>query len=538
VGLDVFVKNTMILTISLLLISCGSDDTSDGQTGVTAKVAYFVDSGVRGLEYNSNSYQGITDTNGGFEFETGEVTIFSFKGLQLGSITTTNETNLITPFDLFDTTDIDNQSVINTLVFLQSLDNDRNPRNGISLPEYIDTLPDSSSLDISSVNFQTLILPALYAAGLGSIDLVSESDSQAHFNNTLLNASATPNLVGRWITRTTTDGDINGTYIFNADLTFNGFEIDECANNGNFWVASESSGTRNCTFENITGNWLLNDTLLTLNGQVGSNNISDTCSIISSSTNFIEANCVYQGSSLGSELIRFERDITELTNSLITNTYREVSAGDSSFTQLTFNADLTGSYVYYKSDGLAQAGAGDRGDFTWATSDSQIMVTGTDNSDEAFTNTWTVDNNIRGAFVVANSNSDGENAAGALIPDFDASLAEVLFDQAVFGVYGAVSGECKSIYIVNSQILRKDASVGVTTDICDYSSPIILPDSQDEVVFSISYANGSLIIEQGNEREICWPIAYNSLSTHVGFSYLACATEGSSTFDLKILRGL
>ena len=45
--------------------------------------------------------------------------------------------SIITPFEIANSKDINNKTVTNILVFLQSLDEDGNPNNGIQIPQNV-----------------------------------------------------------------------------------------------------------------------------------------------------------------------------------------------------------------------------------------------------------------------------------------------------------------------------------------------------------------------------------------------------------------
>lgn len=525
------------LSLVVILVACGGggseSDPSGGSVANDTLTAFFIDSGVAGLNYQSTSFQGVTDSNGGFPFNAGEVTAFSFNGLQIGSITTTSASNVITPFDLFNTTDINNQSVKNTLVLLQSLDNDQNPDNGISLPT-------GSSLDLSLLNIADAAFQTNLLNTAGVTSLVSESDAISHFSATLLTVNATTVMDGRWIMREAQEGDVHSVVTFESNGVLTSTESETCPE-GDYWAASESSIKRNCSEVKITGTWDLSGKNLTMSNV----DFTDNCTILTSSKNLITANCIFYGSGLGTELTRFERDIPTFSNSLIDNRYRELTAGGStSFTQVLFSEDLSGSYTVFNENGVAPNEPGDLGDFTWNTTSSSISIDGIDNNAEAFSETWTLQNQVNGALAVSFIDSDtGQPNASILIPNFNDNLAKDIIEQVVYGVYDANSGACKQIYYFNNshsvKPLRKQSSINASDDICDYSSPVVIPEPGDQGVYLVSVVNGAFIITQGGiEQEVCWPIQYSSLSANSSFFTVACAKENSTAFNLEIWRGL
>lgn len=534
-----------IIGISILLAACGGDGggNSDQSDSTPQQTAYFIDSGVTGLEYSSSSYQGITDNNGGFLFSPGETTTFSYYGLILGSVVTATDSSIFTPLDLFATTDVNNLAVRNTLVFLQSLDSDQIAGNGINLTRFdSSTQPDFSSLDITNANFQGNLLPALTSLS-STLTPVAESDALDHFNNTLITLNAVTFLEGRWITRDAKFGDVGAVYTFvaNGNLTVNDF--DDCANNETSWSSTEAHARRNCTVVILSMTWVLDGKKLTMTAE----GLNDSCTIISSSPYAIEANCVFTGSGLGLELIRFERDITELSNNLVASRYRELEPGNLSYTEQTFNSDLTGSYHYFDENEIITLE--DTGNFSWATSASQLSYSGTDGASLAFSGTVDFGEDVNGAW---------NNTTSILVPDFDDSLVRNFFSYGTaISVYDAINGQCKRLYNFNNidagnggaptasspGFLAKIENGGSNPDICDASNGLRLPDgnSPDDYTISISDGGeGAFVIAKpfdGSYREICWPVSYSTTSDAGSISVLACSINGSP-FEFEIWRSL
>ncbi len=124
------------LTFAALLtqgfISCSSDDGDTGTApGPGVSTGIFLDCEVEGLTYQSgNNPPAQTDENGVFTYTSGETLSFSVGGVQLGTLT--DGAPVCTPFDF----------VIpeNIARFLQSLDADGDPSNGIDLRAASDAL--------------------------------------------------------------------------------------------------------------------------------------------------------------------------------------------------------------------------------------------------------------------------------------------------------------------------------------------------------------------------------------------------------------
>jgi hypothetical protein len=145
-------KFGLFIGLVLSLVACGGGSGSTQSSSTTSttsetKTGTFIDSPVMGLRYNSTSHSGITNSAGEFRYTDDEVVTFSLGGIELGSSIAQDE---ITPLDLLGVDSLDDaiseglfDQLINMLVFLQSLDRDHNPENGIDLGDLDITLADA-----------------------------------------------------------------------------------------------------------------------------------------------------------------------------------------------------------------------------------------------------------------------------------------------------------------------------------------------------------------------------------------------------------
>ncbi|MDA3896097.1 MAG: MopE-related protein [Desulfobacteraceae bacterium] len=161
----------------------GSDNSSNGSTVIEG---VFLDSAVEGLNYKTDTQTGITDNNGTFKYQENEVITFSIGSIDLGQ--TTGKT-IITPIDLVEgATDANNNQVINICRLLQTLDDDSNVDNGITIAETVNNAAKVISIDFNAdVNqFDETVesdidkLTSLTSAGRR--ELVSVNDAQDHIN--------------------------------------------------------------------------------------------------------------------------------------------------------------------------------------------------------------------------------------------------------------------------------------------------------------------------------------------------------------------
>lgn len=174
-----------VFFLSLFLFSCGGDDTSliiTGNTGgsssggtgnqdsdlptppapdrvpfeqlVATSVAAeafgtVVDSPVSGLRYKSGNHYGITDSAGKYGYLQGESVEFFIGDIRIGHAVTPSAR--VTPFEMANS---DPQVALNIARFLQSLDNDAIPANGIHLHDAVHPLAADTAVDFSSPDWQ------------------------------------------------------------------------------------------------------------------------------------------------------------------------------------------------------------------------------------------------------------------------------------------------------------------------------------------------------------------------------------------------
>lgn len=105
-----------------------------GGGGPEIRVGVFTDSPVSGVRYRTESQEGVTAADGTFLYEDGEIVRFWLGDLELGSAAAAAT---LSPLDLVEGADINDNRVTNMLVLLQSLDEDRTLNNGIQISEAI-----------------------------------------------------------------------------------------------------------------------------------------------------------------------------------------------------------------------------------------------------------------------------------------------------------------------------------------------------------------------------------------------------------------
>lgn len=174
------------LLILPFIAACGSSDDSktSQDTPQTTKTGQFIDSAVANVNYSTATQSGKTNSDGEFEYVEGETVTFSIGDIDLPSATSKPQ---VTPLDLVEDGTVDATEVVNIARFLQTLDSDGDPSNGITIEDAVHNAAANISIDFSAADFasnQTLI-NFIADAVSESATLVSETDAKAHLNATL-----------------------------------------------------------------------------------------------------------------------------------------------------------------------------------------------------------------------------------------------------------------------------------------------------------------------------------------------------------------
>ena len=181
-----------LLVLAAVCVSCsGGSDSNGGSDSAfeTAKTGTFIDSVVEGLEYRTPTQSGITGSNGMFENKNKETVTFSIGAVVIGQAMAKAYMN---PIDIVaEAVDETHPAVVNICRFLQSLDEDGNVDERITISETIryelkgsppinfNQSPEDFSND---VDVQTLFdtLNALGVFPSGDRELVSAAEAVGH----------------------------------------------------------------------------------------------------------------------------------------------------------------------------------------------------------------------------------------------------------------------------------------------------------------------------------------------------------------------
>jgi hypothetical protein len=142
---------TMLATAvaAMVLSACGgSDSAQSGSNAAPASVSgVFLDAEVEGLDYETASVKDSTKADGGFSCKSGETVSFSAGGIKLGSAACGQ---VITPLELAKSATPKDETVINRLLALQTLDEDQDPSNGIRITSAVKTALNAQALDFNA----------------------------------------------------------------------------------------------------------------------------------------------------------------------------------------------------------------------------------------------------------------------------------------------------------------------------------------------------------------------------------------------------
>ena len=179
-------KFSFLILMLSLIAACSSGGGDDGSGGGNVSEGVFLDSAVEGVRFTSATQNGFTDSKGTFLYLQGEVVSFYIGDILLGSA---SGKALITPLDFVPgAVDANNQQVTNILRFLQTLDQDSNPDNGIVIPNLVFTMAAGQTLDftLSTSDFESFTdaLVAFLTSG-ATTSLIDVSEAIAHFQETL-----------------------------------------------------------------------------------------------------------------------------------------------------------------------------------------------------------------------------------------------------------------------------------------------------------------------------------------------------------------
>jgi hypothetical protein len=264
----------ILISLALLgLTACGGGGGGSASSGENTGV--FVDSEVGGVRFVTATREGTTDSTGSFTYASGETVSFYVGDILIGQAT---GSPLITPVQLVSgADDATDPTVTNIARFLQTLDEDGNPDNGITITDSVIALTAGQSVNFneSTTDFtnngavQTLVATLTAATSAGARSLVSVADAQSHLNSSIFNAfsgawSGTYTSSydsGTWSVIISTNGSISGSGVDGDGDVFTISGSVNTSGNASLTAGGTSSGARfsgTADYSNgtISGTWV------------------------------------------------------------------------------------------------------------------------------------------------------------------------------------------------------------------------------------------------------------------------------------------
>lgn len=169
------------------LVACGGGSSSSGSNSPnqpSTQTGVFLDSPVSNIGYRTETLEGVTNSLGEYEYIEGETVTFFIGDLELPSVVAKGT---VTPLDLAGSDDTSNSTVVNIIRLLQSLDENGNPSDGITITEIAKNSATQVDFTLSVSDFEssTGVVNLVENSGSTNVALVSESDAISHFESTL-----------------------------------------------------------------------------------------------------------------------------------------------------------------------------------------------------------------------------------------------------------------------------------------------------------------------------------------------------------------
>lgn len=225
-----------LLFSAVFLVACGGAENSVKDNTVK-QTGQFIDAPVGNVDiYQSGLKVSTTDSQGYFQYTDGVDISFQLGKLVLGS---TSPKKIITPLNLSN----NKTDVVEILVVLQSLDEDKNPDNGIYiLDETKQKLKTSLDLSKSNVTVKNTVLKDIPSLSLVSSDNAvkhfKQSAKQYNISTSMLDTASTP------VSSPASNSTSNSTNSSSGGLSSNSIgSVEQSSNSSNSCTSGLSSNS-------------------------------------------------------------------------------------------------------------------------------------------------------------------------------------------------------------------------------------------------------------------------------------------------------
>ena len=246
-GAQGFSRIVLYSALAVSLAGCGGGGGTVA-TPENVQTGRLLDGPVCGVQYATPSWSGVTEFDGTFNYQEGEPIIFFLGNVILG---TARANRFVTPIDMVpeaaDTTD---PNVINICRFLQSLDIDGNPRNGITISKEIRDVLTGFLINFTDPDFDQnpevqRMFDELNSRELFAEErcLVSSEDAMLHFEDTLIEIEGIlAEEEGRELTAAIVKPVGNAILIQGQSIPFEGWKIGGIAPYAYAWDIGDKTG--------------------------------------------------------------------------------------------------------------------------------------------------------------------------------------------------------------------------------------------------------------------------------------------------------
>jgi hypothetical protein len=182
--------------VSSSAASVASSSSANSSSAPVALTGVFIDSAVAGVSYETSpgGFTGVTSVTGQYQFAEGDTVVFSIGAIEFPPVTAKG---VVTPVDMVPSGDTTNPTVVNIAVLLQSLDEDGDASNGISIPAAA-LAAATQSVDFTQAYsaFSNEILPVVQHTDTNKT-VVAASAATTHLEASLTKVNA-DSLAGTW----------------------------------------------------------------------------------------------------------------------------------------------------------------------------------------------------------------------------------------------------------------------------------------------------------------------------------------------------
>ena len=177
------------------MLACGGESgfipaANNSPQAIITHQGLFIDSAVEGLTYASPTHKGRTTESGMFRYSDDTTIAFSVGDIILGQA---KGAPIVSPIDFISGANETHPIVTNIARFLQTIDNDANPQNGITITSIVADEARRQTIDFTQTieefeadtNVQMVVAEMTAVTTVGARPLVETSAAHAHLKASL-----------------------------------------------------------------------------------------------------------------------------------------------------------------------------------------------------------------------------------------------------------------------------------------------------------------------------------------------------------------